>query len=46
MRESLESRLFSTNKIRIEISELGKEIGLYGASALALEKFFYQKEEL
>ncbi len=46
MRESLESRLFSTNKIRIEISELGKEIGLYGASALALEKFFYDKEEL
>ena len=46
MRESLESRLFSTNKIRIEISELGKEIGLYGSSALALEKFFYQKEEL
>ncbi|MGC8890950.1 MAG: ROK family protein, partial [bacterium] len=46
MRKSLENRLFSTNKIRIEISELGKEIGLYGASALALQKFFYEKEEL
>ncbi|MBC7320857.1 ROK family transcriptional regulator [bacterium] len=46
MRKSLESRLFSTDKVKIEISELGKEIGLYGASALALQKFFYEKEEL
>lgn len=46
MKKSLESRLFSTNKIKIEISELGKEIGLYGASALALQRFFYEKEEL
>lgn len=46
MRKALESRLFSTDKVRIEISELGKEIGLYGASALALQKFFYEKEEL
>ncbi|MGC8972134.1 MAG: ROK family transcriptional regulator [bacterium] len=46
MKKALEDRLFSTNKIRIEISELGKEIGLYGASALALQKFFYEKEEL
>lgn len=46
MRKSLESRLFSTDKVRIELSELGKEIGLYGASALALQKFFYEKEEL
>lgn len=46
MKKSLESRLFSTKSIRIDFSELGKEIGLYGASALALQKFFYEKEEL
>jgi len=46
MKKSIEDRLFSTNRIRIEISELGREIGLYGASALALQKFFYEKEEL
>jgi glucokinase-like ROK family protein len=46
MREALESRLFSVDRIKIEISELGKEIGLYGASALALQRFFYEKEEL
>lgn len=46
MRRSLESRLFSTDRIRIEISEFGKEIGLYGASALALQRFFYEKEEI
>lgn len=44
MREALKDRLFSAQNIRIEFSELGKEIGLYGASALALQKFFYEKE--
>lgn len=46
MKKALESRLFSADKVNIEISQLGKEIGLYGASALALQKFFYEKEEL
>ncbi|MEM3063102.1 MAG: ROK family transcriptional regulator, partial [Nitrososphaerota archaeon] len=39
MKKALESRLFSADKVNIEISQLGKEIGLYGASALALQKF-------
>lgn len=45
MEEALKSRLFSAQNIKIELSELGKEIGLYGASALALQKFFYEREE-
>jgi len=46
MLKAIEGRLFSTDKIRFEVSSFEKEIGLYGAGALAIQKFFYEKEDL